>query len=369
MHRFLLGIVVVLLTPGVGITESTQEPPADREFRNRCRAHCYYTAAVGSGDDQVRMALLNEAIKLDPKHSRAYYNRGVIFIRRGEQAKARADFEKAVELEPGYVNAHYNLACVLALESREGDALAALEKALQAGYRKFDKIGGDPDLKILHDDPALAALVDKYRAAHDPAKASLLEKMQVLTPQERAGALIAAVEKSAPEATAAALWLAQDGQFESRTIAIGVLRKLDRPESKPALVRGLYDADGYVNKAAANALISYGKSVERLVAPVLDDRDTGAPFFAMQVLAKIGATDMTEKIVPFLRDETPFTRIAAAESLANLGAVNAIPEVEAALKHLPKDPEEHEFYKINIGMSLGRLHNLKKAGGSKNEKP
>ena len=58
-------------------------------------------------------------------------------------------------------------------------------------------------------------------------------------------------------------------------------------------------------------------------------------------------------------------RIAAADSLAKLGHIAAMPEIEAALKDLPKDEKEQEFYKINIGMALGRLQSLKKAGGNR----
>jgi HEAT repeat protein len=68
------------------------------------------------------------------------------------------------------------------------------------------------------------------------------------------------------------------------------------------------------------------------------------------------------KIVPFLRDENPQTRIMAAESLAALEAVAALPAIEAALKNPPKDEREQGFYKAAIGRAIEHLRKVKKSG-------
>jgi hypothetical protein len=60
------------------------------------------------------------------------------------------------------------------------------------------------------------------------------------------------------------------------------------PKAKEQLVKGLHDANGYVNKAAGNALIALGKDAEKLVLPVLGTKDDHATFYAVQVLGRVG---------------------------------------------------------------------------------
>jgi len=46
------------------------------------------------------------AIKLDPKLSEAYYNRGSVHLENGVHDKARADFDVAIKLDPNLSLAH-----------------------------------------------------------------------------------------------------------------------------------------------------------------------------------------------------------------------------------------------------------------------
>jgi tetratricopeptide (TPR) repeat protein len=362
MKRFplcLLGLIVATVAVS---GQQAREKPAGKELRGQCHAHFYFTAALAEENDKTRMALLTKAIELDPTLARAFYNRGNIHARRDNLALAKADFQKAVELKNDYIHAHYNLACILSLESRFDDALASLEKALANGYQKLDNIPRDPDFKGLKNNAAFAKLIAKYRASNDPKKLNAVQRMQTSTAEQRATLLDESLRNPEPQAMPLALWAMQEPDYELRVLGVTLLRKLDRAGSKPALVCGLYDAHGAVSKAAANALITYGKDVEGLMTWVLEDKGTHAPFYAVQVLTKTKAASAAEKIAPLLRDDDPKTRIMAAESLAVLEAVAALPQLEAALKNLPRDERERGFYKAAMGRAIEDLRKVKKAG-------
>ena len=212
----------------------------------------------------------------------------------------------------------------------------------------------------MKDNAAFAKLIAKYRASNDPKKLNAVQQMQTLNAEQRATLLDEALRNPDPQAMPLALWAMQEPDHQLRVLGVMLLRKLNLKESKPALVCGLYDANGYVSKAAGNALITYAQDVERLMIWVLEDTGTHAPFYAMQVLAKTKAASAGEEIAPFLRDDNPMTRLMAAESLAVLEAVAALPELEAALRNLPKDEREHDFYKAALGRAIENLRKVKK---------
>lgn len=346
----------------IGNGQQAKETIPGKELRGQCLAHLYFTSAMAEDEDKQRLPLFSRAIELDPALARAYYNRGAIHARRNELAAARADFQKAAALKDDYMNAHYNLACILSLEGRLDDALASLEKALARGYQKFDKIPADPDLKGLKEQAAFAKLIARYRAGNDPKKLNAVQKMQTFNAEQRAELLEEALRNPDQQALPVALWALQEPDVNLRILAVHLLRKLDNAESKPALVRALHDANGLVCKAAASALVSYGKDAHGLMTWVLEEKGPYVPFYAMQVLARTKATGAADKIAGYLRHADPKNRIVAAESLALLEAVAALPEMEATLKNLPKNEREHDFYKAALGRAIEQLRKVSKSG-------
>jgi HEAT repeat protein len=82
---------------------------------------------------------------------------------------------------------------------------------------------------------------------------------------------------------------------------------------------------------------------------------------ALQILAKIGARTSAEKIIPLLQDEQPNVRIMAANSVARLRCVTALPELEAALKNLPD--QQADSYQVAIRRGIAELKQPPETGG------
>ncbi|MEO7970040.1 MAG: hypothetical protein ABI698_01980 [bacterium] len=70
--------------------------PAHHFVRNTNRG----TAYEESGEDTLGLADLDQAIRLDEKFARAYAVRGVISLKRRQDAAAQQDFAKAFQLDP-----------------------------------------------------------------------------------------------------------------------------------------------------------------------------------------------------------------------------------------------------------------------------
>lgn len=56
--------------------------------------------AINAGNDGEGEKLLKQAIAADPKMSRAYYELGMVYVRAGKSADAKANLQKYLELEP-----------------------------------------------------------------------------------------------------------------------------------------------------------------------------------------------------------------------------------------------------------------------------
>ena len=50
------------------------------------------------GKNSLALEDFNAALKIAPKDGVLYYNRGIVYLARGEKAKAKADLEKASKL-------------------------------------------------------------------------------------------------------------------------------------------------------------------------------------------------------------------------------------------------------------------------------
>jgi HEAT repeat protein len=236
-----------------------------------------------------------------------------------------------------------------------------LEKALASGYQKFDKIPKDPDLKNLQAKPALAELIAKYKSRADANPPDIFQRFQLGSAEERAMILDEVADGPADQATTLAEWAMKEPDHQLRFMSMHLWQRLDVARSKPAILQGLYDSNGYVKKAAADALVSYGKDIEALAVWAIADKQFEASFYAMQILTLIDARDSADKMVPLLQDEDYKVRYLTAQCLARLRAVSAIPQIEAALKNLPKEESNQGIYRAILEGALDVLNDAQKA--------
>jgi Flp pilus assembly protein TadD len=84
------------------------------------------------GDWNESEKQLKVALSIEPGAAETHNTLGNVYLRKGETALARGEFEEAVRLKPNYAAAHYNLGVALvALKELDG-ARSEFQKALSA---------------------------------------------------------------------------------------------------------------------------------------------------------------------------------------------------------------------------------------------
>lgn len=84
-----------------------------------------------------------------------------VYTRKGMYEKGLKIDKKLARLKKEDPIVHYNLACSLALMGEKNGAFLSLERAIKLGYRDFDHMKKDSDLKILREDPRFKSLISK----------------------------------------------------------------------------------------------------------------------------------------------------------------------------------------------------------------
>jgi len=77
---------------------------------------------------------------------------GSAYTARGEHERGLHIDLRLLELEPNDPIVHYNLGCSYSLLGRISDALAALQRAMELGYRDFEHMEQDDDLRSVRED-------------------------------------------------------------------------------------------------------------------------------------------------------------------------------------------------------------------------
>lgn len=121
---------------------------------------------MGRGEQRdldTKIEFIEGLVRRDPNYVDALQLLGDHYTQRGRIIEGLKVDERLARLEPGNPLVFYNLACSYSLSGEIDQAANALEKALQLGYRDFDWLAKDPDLKPLRGHAAFDDLKAKIR--------------------------------------------------------------------------------------------------------------------------------------------------------------------------------------------------------------
>jgi len=132
-------------------------------------AICYRQTLIGDQGSKSTIKTCTEGLStaLSYKDRAAtHVNRGVLYMRRGDQERATKDFEKALSLRPNLTEAHINYAASLIRQEKLDAALITLNTALE-----------DKDSKkrpeALYNRAIVLDLQDNFRGAYFDLKEAL----------------------------------------------------------------------------------------------------------------------------------------------------------------------------------------------------
>ena len=121
------------------------------------------TGRASRRDLDITIGFLEGLIRRDPHYVDALQLLGDHYTQRGRYAEGLKVDERLTRLEPHSPLVFYNLACSCSLTDQFDRAVLALEKALQLGYRDFNWLARDPDLRKLRQHPVYRSLEAKIR--------------------------------------------------------------------------------------------------------------------------------------------------------------------------------------------------------------
>jgi tetratricopeptide (TPR) repeat protein len=114
-------------------------------------------------DLDTKIEFLEGLVRRDPDYADALELLGDHYTQRGHYAEGLRVDEHLARLEPRSPLVFYNLACSCSLTGQFDRAALALEKALQLGYRDFNWLARDPDLRKLRQHPVYRQIEAKIR--------------------------------------------------------------------------------------------------------------------------------------------------------------------------------------------------------------
>jgi tetratricopeptide (TPR) repeat protein len=114
-------------------------------------------------DLDVRIGFVEGLVRRDPGYVDALQLLGDHYTQRGRFVEGLQVDERLSHLEPGSPLVFYNLACSYALTDQFDRAAETLEKALALGYRDFNWLAKDPDLRKLRKHPLYQRIEAKIR--------------------------------------------------------------------------------------------------------------------------------------------------------------------------------------------------------------
>jgi tetratricopeptide (TPR) repeat protein len=111
----------------------------------------------------VKISFLEGIVRRDPQYIEALQILGDCYTQRGKFDHSLKVDQQLSQLEPANPLVFYNLACSYSLNREVDAAAAALDKALSLGYRDFNWLARDPDLRRLREHPLFRDIKDKIQ--------------------------------------------------------------------------------------------------------------------------------------------------------------------------------------------------------------
>ena len=121
-------------------------------------------------DLDTKIDFIEGLVRRDPNYVDALQILGDHYTQRGRISEGLKVDKKLAQLEPANPLVFYNLACSYSLSGDMDQAASSLEKALQLGYRDFEWLAKDPDLKPLRAHAAFDDLKAKIRQMKSKAR-------------------------------------------------------------------------------------------------------------------------------------------------------------------------------------------------------
>jgi tetratricopeptide (TPR) repeat protein len=109
----------------------------------------------------VKIGFMEGILRRDPNYVDALQLLGDHYTQRGRFVEGLTVDERLARLEPENPVVFYNLACSYSLTEQYERAAQALEKAIELGYKDFDWLAKDPDLKKFRQQPSFHEILKK----------------------------------------------------------------------------------------------------------------------------------------------------------------------------------------------------------------
>ena len=96
-------------------------------------AQCYNYALVGNTGSRSAISTCSDALDdvlTQNDKAATFVNRGVLYMRKGDQEKASADYQAALAIQPNLTQAHVNKAASLIRQKKFDEAISSLNTAL-----------------------------------------------------------------------------------------------------------------------------------------------------------------------------------------------------------------------------------------------
>lgn len=114
-------------------------------------------------DLDTKIQFIEGLVRRDPDYVDALQLLGDHYTQRGLFTEGLHVDERLARLEPENPLVFYNLACSYSLTNEFEQAIRSLEHAIKLGYRDFNWLAKDPDLKKLRAHPTFLELKKKIR--------------------------------------------------------------------------------------------------------------------------------------------------------------------------------------------------------------